>query len=90
MPQNPDLYRQAHNALIVEINAVLPIDAVKSVDEVTCKLNTRQRKSPEEVSFKIKDRIARYVGSHITCSIGFAANRQLAKIAGKQCGYSRC
>lgn len=84
VPQNPDLYRRAHNALISEINAVLPIDAVKSIDEVTCKLDARQRKSPEEVSFKIKDRIARYVGPYITCSIGFAANRQLAKIAGKQ------
>jgi len=84
VPQKPDLYRRAHNALIAEINAVLPIDAVKSIDEVTCRLDFGERHNPEKVAAKIKDRIARYVGPHITCSIGFAANRQLAKIAGKQ------
>lgn len=84
VPQSPDLYRRAHNALIAEIAAVLPIDAVKSIDELTCRLDESQRHQPEQLSHAIKDRLARYVGSHITCSIGFAANRQLAKIAGKQ------
>jgi len=84
VPQTPDLYRRAHNALIAEIAAVLPIDAVKSIDELTCHLDDVQRYRPEELSHEIKDRLARYVGPYITCSIGFAANRQLAKIAGKQ------
>ena len=29
VPQSPDLYRRAHNALLAEISAVLPIEAVK-------------------------------------------------------------
>lgn len=84
VPQSPDLYRRAHNTLMAEIGAVIPIDAVKSIDELTCKLDAGQRKNPEMLSEQIKDRLARYVGPHITCSIGFASNRHLAKIAGKQ------
>lgn len=84
VPQEPDLYRRAHNALISEISAVIPIDAIKSIDELTCVLDNRQRKNPEKIGEQIKTRLSRYIGPHITCSIGFAANRQLAKIAGKQ------
>ncbi len=83
-PQSPDLYRRAHHALIAEISTVLPIEAVKSIDEITCRLDTGQQHDPEGLAVRIKDRIARYVGQYITCSIGFAPNRQLAKIAGKQ------
>jgi len=83
-PQEPDLYRRAHNALISEISAVIPIDAIKSIDEITCRLDQRQQRNPEKLGQQIKDRIARFIGPYITCSIGFAANRQLAKIAGKQ------
>lgn len=84
VPQTPDLYRRAHNTLLAEIGSVIPIDAVKSIDELTCRLDQRQRCDPEALSGRIKDRIAQYVGPYITCSIGFAANRHLAKIAGKQ------
>jgi len=31
--QSPDLYRRAHNALLAEINSVIPIEAVKSIDD---------------------------------------------------------
>ena len=84
VPQNPDLYRRAHNTLIAEINAVIPVEAVKSIDEITCRLDAVQSCDPQSIAAHIKDRIARYVGPYITCSIGFAPNRQLAKIAGKQ------
>lgn len=84
VPQTPDLYRRAHNTLLAEIGSVIPIDAVKSIDELTCRLDSQQRRDPETLSTRIKDRLDRYVGPHITCSIGFAPNRHLAKIAGKQ------
>ena len=83
-PQEPDLYRRAHNALIAEISAVIPIDAIKSIDEITCVLDSRQRREPERLAEQIKHRLHDYIGPYITCSIGFAANRHLAKIAGKQ------
>lgn len=84
VPQTPDLYRRAHNTLLAEINSVIPVDAIKSIDELSCKLDEGQRTSPQDLSAKIKTRISQNVGPHITCSIGFAPNRHLAKIAGKQ------
>ena len=84
VPQSPDLYRRAHNALLAEIGAVIPVDAVKSIDELTSRLVGRDITEPEALAHKLKKRIRDNIGPYITCSIGFAANRQLAKIAGKQ------
>ena len=83
VPQSPDLYRRAHDTLIAEINAVIPIDVIKSIDELACKLDARDILAPEKLSAQIKERIHHGVGAYITCSIGFAANRHLAKIACK-------
>ncbi|MFV0368473.1 MAG: Y-family DNA polymerase [Hyphomicrobiaceae bacterium] len=83
VPQKPDLYRRAHNALLSEISAIIPIDAIKSIDELTCRVLGADREAPEALGQRIKGRLKEHVGHHITCSIGFAANRQLAKIAGK-------
>lgn len=82
-PQNPDLYRRAHNEMISEISMVVPVDAVKSIDELTCKLDPGQRKDPLAVGVIIKKRIHAVVGPWISCSIGYAANRLLAKMACK-------
>ena len=49
VPQSPDLYRRAHNALLSEISTVIPIDAVKSIDEMTCRVALRERKNPREL-----------------------------------------
>ncbi len=83
VPQSPDLYRRAHNTLISEITAVIPVDAVKSIDELTCRISPSERGDPHSLGLQIKKRIADNVGPFITCSIGFAANRQLAKMACK-------
>lgn len=89
VPQKPDLYRRAHNTLLAEIETVIPIDTVKSIDELTCRLDEAGRSDPLLLAAKLKDTLARNVGNHITCSVGFAANRQLAKMAckvGKKAG----
>lgn len=83
VPQQPDLYRRAHNALLSEIETVLPIDTAKSIDELTCILDESGRADPIGLSARIKAAIADAVGPWITCSIGYAANRQLAKMACK-------
>lgn len=83
VPQTPDLYRRAHNALLAEIEAVIPVDAVKSIDELTCRVEAKDQKNPRALGVRIKNRLRDNIGPHITCSIGFAANRQLAKMACK-------
>lgn len=83
VPQKPDLYRRAHLLLLSEISTVIPIDAIKSIDELTCCLEPSMRGNPDVVAGDIKKRIFENVSKIITCSIGIAANRQLAKIACK-------
>ena len=81
--QRPDLFRRAHNALLNEISCEIPIETVKSIDELVCKLDKHTIAAPVALADRIKNRIRRNVGDQITCSIGFAANRLLAKIACK-------
>lgn len=81
--QRPDLFRRAHNALLNEIACEIPIETVKSIDELCCKLDKANIGNPKGLAGRIKDRIRQNIGNQITCSIGFAANRLLAKIACK-------
>ena len=81
--QRPDLFRRAHHALLNEIACEIPIDTVKSIDELTCRLDPRDISRPRALSVRIKTRIRNNIGDQITCSIGFAANRLLAKMACK-------
>ncbi|WP_370178223.1 type VI secretion protein ImpB [Alteriqipengyuania sp.] len=83
VPQSPHLYRRAHNALLAEIESVVPIDVIKSIDELSCRLDPAQRTEPLAIASRIKATVAENVGPYITSSIGFAANRHLAKIACK-------
>jgi DNA polymerase-4 len=83
VPQRVDLFRRAHNALLNEIRCEIPIEVVKSIDEMACRLDRATIADPMGLATRIKDRIRRNIGPYITCSIGFAANRLLAKIACK-------
>ncbi len=81
--QRPDLFRRAHNALLNEIACEIPVDAIKSIDELTCCLDRHDITHPRDLARRIKTRLRQNIGDQITCSIGFAANRMLAKIACK-------
>ncbi|WP_281299720.1 MULTISPECIES: hypothetical protein [unclassified Iodidimonas] len=81
VPQSPDLYARAHHKLILEIESVLPIDVVCSIDELACTLKAEDQADPHQLARRIKDRIRDRVGPYVTCSIGMAPNRHLAKIA---------
>lgn len=79
VPQQPDLYVSTHQRITAAVLDVLPIDAVCSIDELAASLEARDR--PSEVAHQVKRRVRDAVGSRITCSIGCAPNRWLAKIA---------
>lgn len=81
--QRPDLFRRAHMALLNEIRCVIPIETVKSIDELCCRLDAKDIADPHVLAARIKSRLATNVGPHVTCSIGMAPNRFLAKIACK-------
>lgn len=83
VPQQPDLFRRANAALLNEIGCEIPIEAIKSIDEMTCALDARDIAAPRDLTSRIKARLAKNVGPFITCSIGLSANRLLAKMACK-------
>lgn len=64
--QTPDLYRRAHNALLAEINSIIPINAVKSIDELCCKLDRKDIADPHKLARDLKAAIAKGVGPYIT------------------------
>ena len=81
--QKPDYYRRAHNYLAAAIESVIPIDVAKSIDELTCRLDKNDIADPYGLTLRIKQAIRENVGEYISCSIGYGANRHLAKIACK-------
>src|SRR5580700_4161160 len=64
--QRPDLFRRAHNALLNEIACEIPIETVKSIDELACKLDRSTIAAPSALAQRIKDRLRRNVGEYIT------------------------
>ena len=79
VPQQPDLYTRIHHRIVAAVLDVLPIDAVCSIDEFAATVAPRD--IPAALTHQIKQRLRDAVGDHITCSIGYAPNRWLAKIA---------
>ncbi|MDX2147201.1 MAG: DNA polymerase [Planctomycetota bacterium] len=79
----PDLYVRQHHAILAAIDTVLPVDRVHSIDEVSCRLLGEQRQEPVATGLagEVKRAIASRVGECLTCSIGLAPNRFLAKVA---------
>ena len=81
----PPLYVQIHEKILAAVDSVLPIHKVTSIDEMFCKMGLRQREPDEAlaVARRVKEAIHDHVGEHLSCSIGLAPNRFLAKVAGK-------
>ena len=79
VPQQPDLYTHIHHRIVAAVLDVLPIEAVCSIDEFAATVAPRD--IPAALTHQIKQRLRDAVGDHITCSIGYAPNRWLAKIA---------
>lgn len=78
----PDRYVRVHHELLAAIDTAVPVSRVESVDECWCRLaaNERPPGAALAVAHGIKRAIASRVGP-LTCSIGIAPNRLLAKIA---------
>ena len=77
--QQPDPYVRVQQRIVAAILDVLPIDAICSIDELVASIEDRD--SPVAIAQHVKRRVRDAVGDRITCSIGCAPNRWLAKIA---------
>jgi len=79
----PDRYVELHDRILVEVDRVMPVDRVCSIDEVACRLTGAQRHdaAARALGHRIQRRILEHVGECLTASIGIAPSRLLAKTA---------
>lgn len=77
------VYAEFHQRIFQEIDKHLHVDHIFSIDEGACRLTGKLCNIEEAVSTAkfIKETIKYNVGDYISCSIGIAPNRYLAKVA---------
>ena len=79
----PAEYVRLHHALVRAVETVLPVDKAYSIDEFACRLLGAERhpRRARELALGIKQAIRKHFSEALTCSIGIAPNRLLAKVA---------
>ena len=79
-----DLYVRYHHRITEAIEKHVPIDKVWSIDEVACRLMGPQEEPENAIALAhaIKTQMRKDAGAWLTCSIGLAPSRFLAKVAG--------
>lgn len=76
------MYAHYHKRVVEVAESVLPIDEVRSIDEMCFKL-LKTESAPDvahSIALKLKKAIREQVGECLTCSIGIAPNAFLAKV----------
>jgi len=78
-----DMYVEFHHEIIKEVERHFPVQDICSIDEMACKLDPPRRPLDAATSLakRIKQGLRDRIGECITCSIGLAPNRFLAKVA---------
>jgi len=80
-----DIYVEVHAQIKSAIERVIPIAAVHSVDEVSCRLTGTEQRLPNALRLAedARQSIYQHAGVALHCSIGLGTSRLLAKIAGE-------
>ncbi len=76
-------YVDFHHRIVREIERHYPVHVIGSIDEMGCFLDDRRANEPAALDLgrRIKRGLLEKVGECITCSVGIAPNRWLAKTA---------
>ncbi len=79
----PAQYVQLHHDIISTIDLALPVDHAYSIDEFACRLlgSERDPAYANNLGLKIKRLMRSRFSNALSCSIGIAPNRLLAKVA---------
>ncbi|MBI3872926.1 MAG: DNA polymerase, partial [candidate division Zixibacteria bacterium] len=79
----PEKYVNYHFAIVETVESFIPVAATHSIDEMSCRLTGPQREVAEatRLAHAIKAALREKVGAVLTCSIGLAPTRLLAKTA---------
>ncbi|MBX3363138.1 MAG: hypothetical protein KF866_00100 [Phycisphaeraceae bacterium] len=82
----PTEYVRLHHAILATVETVLPIDRIYSIDEFACRLLGEERDPihAADLGLAVKRAMRNRFGAALTCSIGIAPNRLLAKVAADQ------
>ena len=80
----PDVYVGLHNRILAVIETVVPIQHVRSIDEVVCALLPSEGRQGLVLAERIKFALAQNFSLVLTCSIGMAATELLAKLAAER------
>ncbi|MGP1347867.1 MAG: Y-family DNA polymerase [Phycisphaerales bacterium] len=83
VPARPPVYVEVHHAILASVDKCAPIHRVYSIDEWAIRLlrNQRHPEHAAELARTIKAQLRADLGPTLTCSIGIAPTRLLAKIA---------
>ena len=78
-----EIYVDFHHRIVEAVESCLPVTAVRSIDEMACRLMGRERPllAAMELGRKVKARILERAGPMMRSSVGLATNRYLAKVA---------
>ena len=87
----PDYYVEVHKQILKAIDTVVPVDKVWSIDEMAVRLLGKEREPDAalDIGRRVKAAVAEGVGEYLTCSVGLAATRLLAKDGGKSGHWQR-
>jgi DNA polymerase-4 len=79
---NHRLYIDYHECILKAVDTCLPIEKVRSIDEMACRLMGTEPQVPvaRELALKDKRALRDQVGECLTCSIGIAPNVFLGKV----------
>jgi DNA polymerase-4 len=80
----PDIYVRLHKRILAAIETVLPIQHVRSIDEVVCALLPSEGRECLALARQIKAVLRDEFSPVLTCSIGMAPTELLAKIAAER------
>jgi DNA polymerase-4 len=72
-----------HHRIVDAVGSVLPVDHIRSVDEMSCRLAPAERSAAAAtaIAHHIKAAIRSRAGDYLSCSIGAGPNEMLAKVA---------
>ncbi len=79
----PDRYVYYHHKIIEEIEHILPVEKVCSIDEVACLLMGPEQaeNKARQLGLRIQQAVCQNLGKSLTCSVGIGPSRLLAKTA---------
>lgn len=75
-----DAYVRLHKRILAVIGTILPVERVRSIDEVVCHLTPSEAAQGRALADRIKTALAGAFSPALTCSIGMAPTELLAKI----------